>query len=265
MLLLSGLSAGCGSNIEWFPDTGGFNNQSTVTVPVTAPGKVMREIPFPSVVQWASDIAFDRNSGTFWMLASTIGAPPNPPNALVRINAATGASLGGLPAIGWPITIVDGSTLTFDGNFFWITSGVDSKVHQMGSDATYLALYSCPATSTGFCQGIAWDNTTSSIWSVASDNTNLARSQVLNGVLLPIPQIYGNLWSGSGLTDVSFDSATGQVFVIKNGVILVRGSSGTGLGTISFTVPGSGRGDWDGRYFWVVDNTSKSIKALFVR
>ena len=265
MLLLSGLPAGCGSNIEWFPETGVFTNQSTGTQPAATPGKVMREIRFPTVVQWASDIAFDRNTGTFWMLASTIGAPPNPPNALVRINAATGASLGGLAANGWPVTIVDGSTLAFDGNFFWITSGGNSKVHQMGPDAAYLALYNCPATSTGLCQGLAWDNTTSSIWSVASDNANLARSQVLNGVLLPTPQIYGNLWSGSGLTDVSFDSATGQVFVIKNGVILVQGSSGTGLGTISFTVPGSGRGDWDGRYFWVVDNTSKSIKALFVR
>ena len=102
-------------------------------------------------------------------------------------------------------------------------------------------------------------------WSAASDFAKLVNYQVAENGVVSSAATYINLWSGSGLTDVSFDSATGQVFVIKNGVILVQGSSGTGLGTISFTVPGSGRGDWDGRYFWVVDNTSKSIKALFVR
>ena len=76
---------------------------------------------------------------------------------------------------------------------------------------------------------------------------------------------YSGLWSGSGVTDVAFDSASGEVFVVKGGVIRVRGSSGAGLGTIAFSVPGEGRGDWDGTNFWVVDNAAKKIKALYIR
>jgi hypothetical protein len=275
LLLLVVVSSGCGSNIEWFPEGSAFNNNSTATVPVTAPGTVKGEIAFPSGVKWVSDIVYDRNTATFWMLAWTIGGPPSPPNALVQISAVTGGFIKTVNAVNWPITILDGSTMAYDGNSnFWITSHgakngvVASEVYWIvgsGFNATYVSFFNCPATNTGFCQGLAWDSNTSSYWSAASDFARLVNYQVAENGGVSSAATYINLWSGSGLTDVSFDSATRQVFVIKNGVIVVQGSSGRGLGTISFTVPGSGRGDWDGRYFWVVDNTSKSIKALFVR
>jgi len=258
---------GCGSNFEWFPKYGGFNNSSTATVPVTAPGTVMRTIPFPTVVQFVSDIAFDKNTATFWMLAGTSTAPLNTPNVLVQINATTGAFIRTVNAGSWPFTIVDGSTMTYDGVSFWVTSGVTvSEVYLIFSNGNYLNNnYPCAASASGLCRGIAWDSTTSSLWSAGSDNTALVKYQVLNGVLLAPPLTYAGLWPGGGVSDVSFDSVTGQVFVVRSGVVLVQGSSGTVLQTISFTVPGTGRGDWDGQFLWVVDNTSKSIKALFVR
>jgi len=278
-LLLAAFIAGCGSNFEWFPDDGGFNNNTTATQPVTAPGTVMREIPFPSGVQIASDIFFDRSSGLFWLLAGTSTAPLNTPNVLVQLSMSVNTSAAAVvrtvtqtPGFVWPLEITGDSNMVFDGTTFWITShglsgGVVpvSQVYQLLSTGQYLGdFYTCPATSTGFCQGLAWDSTTSSFWSAASNLVSLVNYQVINGTVSSAVT-YTNLWTGSGVTDVSFDSLTGQVFVIRNGVMLVQGNSGTLLGTIAFTVPGSGRGDWDGQFFWVVDNTSRSLKALFVR
>jgi len=274
LLLSMVFIGGCGSNFEWFPKYGGFNNSSTATVPVTAPGTVMRTIPFPTVpdeVRFVSDIVFDKNTGTFWMLAGTSTAPLNTPNVLVRMNATTGVVDRTVNAGSWPFTIINGSTMAFDGVSFWVTSGVnDSEIYLIFSNGNFLNnnVYPCAATTTGLCRGIAWDSTTASFWSAASDISRLVNYQVINGAVTsstPALPPYTTLWSGSDVTDVSFDSLTGQVFVIKNGVIVVQGNSGTSLGTISFTVPGTGRGDWDGQFFWVVDNTSKSIKALFVR
>lgn len=241
-------------------------------MPVTAPGTVMREIPFPAAVIWASDIAYDKLSGSFWLLAGTASAAVSTPNVIVQVTAATGAWVKTINANSWPFTIVDGSTMAFDGSSFWITSngqsgGVNvSSIYQIFSNGIYLNnYYACAATTTGFCQGLAWDSTTASLWSAGSDNPKLVKNEIVNGVLLPSGQSYANLWSGSGVTDVSFDSATGEVFVVKNGVIRVKANSGTALGTIAFTLPGNGRGDWDGQYFWVVDNGAKKIKAVFVR
>jgi len=278
IVLAAAFIAGCG-NFEWFPDDGGFKNNSTATLPTTVPGTVMREIPFPAGVQMASDIFFDRSNGSFWLLAGTSTAPLNTPNVLLQLSMSATTpvvnvvrTVAQTPGFGWPLEITGDSNMVFDGTSFWITShgligGVVpvSQVYQILSTGQYLGdFYACPATSTGFCQGLAWDSTTSSFWSAASNLVSLVNYQVINGTVSSAIT-YTNLWTGSGVTDVSFDSLTGQVFVVRNGVILVQGNSGTLLGTIAFTVPGTGRGDWDGQFFWVVDNTSKSLKALFVR
>jgi len=283
MLLLTTLCAGCGSNFEWFPSGSSFNNNSTATVPTTPAGTVVAVVPFPSGVVMASDIFYDRSNGLFWLLAGTATAPLNTPNVLVQLSIDVSTSVASVvktvtqtPSFAWPLEITVSSNLAFDGTNFWITSHnlngpAVSQVYQISATGLYLgSFYPCPATlappanSNGFCQGLAWDSTTSSFWSADSDFAKLANYNVANGSVTSATS-YANLWSGGGVTDVSFDSATGQVFVIKNGVILVQGSSGTALGTIPFTVPGTGRGDWSGRYFWVVDNTTRTLKAIFVR
>ncbi len=275
-LALSALISGCGSNFEWFPDDGVFNNNSTVPVPGTAPGTVMLVIPFPASpvsVKAVSDIAYDKNSGSFWLLAvtSALGNSSNAPDALVQMTPA-GEVLSTLNANAWPPnTIIDGSTLAYDGNSFWITGsgtigpGEIYRITRSGSEAMYLNIsYNCPATSRGFCQGLAWDNATASFWSAAADSASLVNYQLSSGVVTSL-KTYTNLWAGVGVTDVSFDSATGEVFVVKSGVLRVKGSNGARLNKITFPVPGNGRGDWDGQYFWVVDNSAHSLKALFIR
>lgn len=271
--LLAALLGGCGSNFEWFPKGNGFTNNSTVTVPAITPGTVMREIPFPTSpvkVKAVHDLVFDRISGTFWLLAVLSGDASNAPDSLVQLTAA-GDFVKTINQDAWPVSVNKGSNLAYDGSSFWITShgqmnGVNaSEVYRISSNGFYLGnKYACPATSTGFCQGLAWDNVTTSFWSASSDSARLVNYQVLNNAVTS-EKPYANLWSGSGVTDVSFDSASGEVFVIKEGVIRVKGSNGTGLGTIAFSVPGSGKGDWDGTFFWVIDNGAQKMKALFIR
>lgn len=269
-LLISGalLQSGCGSNFEWFPKGGAFSNSSTSTA--TKPGTVMRELPYPANVQWVSDISYDRVTNTFWMLAWTQGLPPNAPNSLVKISAVTGDYISKVDANTWPFTILDGSTLVFDGTSFWITSNgsnsgvAASEVYQILSNGMYFGTkYNCPATSTGFCQGLAFDSSTSSYWSAGSDNTKLVNYQLANNSVASAAVYSNGLFAGA--SDISFDAASGEAFVVNNGILLVNKSNGAVLGSISFSLPGAGRGDWDGTYFWVVDNGSKSIKALFVR
>ena len=275
------LLAGCGSNFEWFPKPGPFANRSTPVVPV--PGMVMRQISFPTLpfpVKAVHDIAYDKITASFWMLAVFNGNSSNAPDALVQVKKNTVDSaavtyVDRKDQVEWPVSISKRSTLAYDGSSFWITSGrssqggVASKVYKIVPfvvEAMYLgSFYNCPATSSGFCQGLAWDATTSSFWSAASDIAMLVNYQVLNGAVSSLVS-YQDRWSGNGVTDVSFDNATNEVFVInQNGIIRVKANSGAFLGNIPFTVPGNGRGDWDGQYFWVIDNNAKKIKALFVR
>lgn len=276
------LQAGCGSNFEWFPKNVTFVNSSTSTSPVTRPGTVMRTLVFPSSVKWVSDIAYVKSSNSFWLLAGTTGDVTNPDinppaNALVQVNVSDGSIIQKIdpnPNYPWSNNVVNGSALAYDGTSFWITSNgysagsPVSEIYQLTSSGLYFDAkkYSCPATSTGFCQGLALDSNpaTYSYWSAGSDSARLlANYSVVDGVVTSF-KTYANLWSANGVSDVAFDSATGEVFVVKNGIIRVS-RSGAYLGSIPFTLPGTGRGDWDGTYFWVVDNSSKSIKALFVR
>ncbi len=263
------LLAGCG-NFEWFPQNSAFTNHSTASSSVTQPGTVMRELPFPATVKWVSDISYDKSNATFWLLAWTgLAIPPNAPNALVKINATTGAYISKVDASSWPFTILDGSTLAYDGSFFWITSNgsnsgvVASEVYQIRWDGSYSNTYPCLSTSTGFCRGVAFDAATSSYWTAGSDTANLVNYQVAGSTYSSSVTYSNNLYSGA--SDVAFDSATNEVFVVNNGIVRVNKSSGAYLSSIPFTLPGTGRGDWDGTYLWVVDNSSKSIKALFVR
>jgi len=261
------LLAGCG-NFEWFPKTGTFSNNSTASSTGTKPGTVMREFPFPTAVsiRSVSDIAYDKNTQSFWLLAETSISPSDSPTALVQIDALTGSYKDKKDAAFWPFDILNGSNLAYDGSFFWITaSGVPGgKVYQVFSSGLYNnSFYNCPASSTGYCQGLAFDPATSSYWSAGSDNTTLANYNLAGGSATSVASYSNSLFVGA--SDLAFDSASNEVFVVNNGIIRINKSSGAFLGSIPFILPGSGRGDWDGSYFWVVDNSSKSIKALFVR
>lgn len=270
LMLMVSVIAGCGDNFEWFPkQSGPFSNNSTAAN-VLSPGTVLRAINFPSQVKWVSDIAYDKNSNSFWLLAWTLALPPAAPDAIVKIDAATGAYQAQLNADSWPLTIVDGSSIAYDGSTFWVTSNgtsggvAASEMYQLTSGGVYSEGYVCPATETGFCVGLAWDGATSSFWSAASDINTLANFQGVVGVITSSVPYTGG-WTAGSVTDVAFDSVSGEVFVLSGGIIRVLGASGVEQGRYVFAPMGSARGDWDGKYFWVVDNTSKSLKALFVR
>jgi hypothetical protein len=266
------LLAGCGNNFEWFPN-GGFTNTSTGGSTGATAGKVMKKISFPSGVTWITDLAVDKTNGGFWLLYGTNAAPTGIQKmtaAFTNTSSATGQLTGSrLNAGNWPLTIVEGSSLAFDGTSFWVTSNGSnggtpvSQIYQIGAGGQLLDTYPCPATSTGFCQGLAWDPATASFWTAGSDNTTLANYQVAGNGTISSQKNYTGLWPTNGVSDVSFDGVNGQVFVVKDGVIPVKG--GAVIGKKSFPLPGTGKGDWDGSLLWVVDNPGRVIKGLFVR
>lgn len=228
----------------------------------------MREFPFPTAVsiRSVSDIAYDKRTQSFWLLAETSSSPADSPTALVQMDALNGSYKDKKDAAFWPFDILSGSNLAYDENFFWITAnGVSGgKVYQVFPNGLYNnSFYNCPASSTGFCQGLAFDPATSSYWSTGSDSTTLVNYNLAGGSVTSVASYSNSLFAGA--SDLAFDSVSNEVFVVNNGIIRINKSSGAYLGSIPFILPGAGRGDWDGTYFWVVDNSSKSIKALFVR
>ncbi|HZV81277.1 MAG TPA: hypothetical protein VFF53_03815 [Geobacteraceae bacterium] len=232
---------------------------------------VEKTLAFPTGVGWVGDIAFHKSSSSFWLLAGTNGPPPN---SLVKISATTGEVMQKVSAVSWPFSIVEGSSLAFDGNTFWVSSnGFDSsgpapvpisEIYRILANGQYFATFPCPATTTGFCQGLAWDGT--NLWAAGSDNRDLVKfqTQAVSGAL-PVLATYANLWSTDGISDAGFDTVAGQVLVLKDGLITVNSTDGSLLGSKGFALPGTGKGDWDGSLFWVVDNTNKKLLGLSVK
>jgi hypothetical protein len=216
-------------------------------------------------VTWISDLAYDKTSSAFWLLAGTSSAP----NVLVKISATTGLSLGEAALDATLGNIVDGSSMAFDGSSLWITSngfsgGVPvSEIYQVWPSGILQKTYPCPATTTGFCQGLVWDPATFSFWAAGSNNNGLTNFQLANGAVTS-EKTYPNLWSTNGVTDMGFDISTNQLVVLKDGMIPVNASNGIVGTKKSFILPGNGRGDWDGTYFWAIDNTEKKLKAVVV-
>ena len=273
LVLLTALCAGCGS-FEWFPKNDVFQNTSTAA-PTPPPAAVIsKSVSFPSGVTWISDLAFDKSSATFWLLAKATSLSAAP-DALVKFNPATGVAdpplLQAPLILPVPATIVDGSFLAFDGVSFFITSnGFNnsipvSEIYQFNENGFFLNKYDCPATSTGFCQGLTWDSTTDSFWVAGSDNKNLVNFSVSSGVATLIKKTYKNRWGTNGVSDIGFDSATNHLLVLKGGMIPVNAANGNVGIKNSFTLPGNGRGDWDGSFFWVIDNTNKLLDAVVVK
>jgi hypothetical protein len=266
------LLAGCGNNFEWFPN-GGFTNTSTGGSTGATAGKVMKKVAFPSGVTWITDLAVDKTNGGFWLLYGTNTAPTGIQKmtaAFTNTSSTTGQLTGSrLNAGNWPLTIVEGSSLSFDGTSFWVTSNGSnggtpvSQIYQIGAGGQLLDTYSCPATTTGFCQGLAWDPVSASFWTAGSNNTVLSNYLVAGNGTISSQQNYAGLWQTNGVSDVAFDSASGQTLVVKDGVTVVKG--GTVLAKKSFTLPGNGKGDWDGSLLWIVDNSTKVIKGLSLK
>jgi len=224
-------------------------------------------IPFPTTVKSVSDIAFDGSNNSYWLLASlTSGTIPN---ALVRIDAS-GQTQQTVPLAFFPF-IGEESSLAYDGTSFWASSsGYDnsvvpavpkSEIYKIARNGLNLGAFPCPSTSTGFCQGLAWDGAT--LWAAGSDNRNLVNFQTqAAGGALPLVKSFTNIWSTNGVSDAGYDRVNGQLLVLKDGLITVNAANGALAGSKPFTLPGTGKGDWDGTFFWVVDKVNSRLLRL---
>jgi len=246
----------CG-DFQWLPES-----QPIPPAPTTPAGTVQKTIPFPSGITWVIDLASDR-TGTLWLLVGPNST--SPATELVRVNSSTGQVVQTLPANNWPIFLNQNSSLAFDGEFFWATSfgslnGVpQSFIYELDATARVIATFKCPATTTGFCQGLARDGAT--FWTAGSDNSSLARFEVVGTSLQS--QSFNNLWDTAGVTDVAFDTGTRQVLVTKGQLRFFSPQQAGVVATQS--LPQTGVGDWDSSLLWVIDNTNRKILGMTIR
>lgn len=257
LILTLSLLAGCGGDFQWLPE-----NQPVTPTPPTPAGTVKKTIPFPAGIGWVVDVASDRTGAALWLLAGSSNAAAT---ALVKMNSSTGQVVQTLPANSWPVFINQASSLAFDGQRFWATSfgslnGVpQSFIYELDATARMIATFKCPATATGFCQGLAWDGAT--FWTAGSDNSSLARFEVVGTALQS--QSFNNLWDTAGVTDVAFDTGTRQVLVTKGQLRFFSPQQAGVVATQS--LPQTGPGDWDGTLLWVIDNTNRKILGMTIR
>ncbi len=256
LILMLSLLAGCG-DFQWLPES-----QPVPPTPTTPAGTVVKTISFPAGVSRVIDLASDRTGTTLWLLVGTSSSA----TALVQVNSSTGQVGTTLPANNWPLFINQNSSLAFDGQRFWATSyGFQNNIPQSfvyeldGVTAQVIATFQCPATTTGFCQGLAWDGTT--FWTAGSDNATLTKFQVVGTAISS--QNFNNLWDSVGVTDVAFDTGTNQALIMKNQLLFFSPQQAGVVAKQS--LPQTGPGDWDGSLLWVIDNANLKILGMTVR
>lgn len=255
LLLIVSLLAGCG-DFQWLPDS-----QPVTPAPTTPASTVLKSITFPSGIDRVIDLASDRTGATLWLLVGTSSSA----TALVKVNSSTGQVVQTIPGNNWPIFLNQNSSLAFDGQQFWATSygllnGVpQSFIYELDGTAQVVATFQCPATTTGFCQGLAWDGTT--FWTAGSDNSSLVRFQIVGTAIQS--KSFNNLWSTTGVTDITFDTGTNQALVVRDQLLFFSPQQAAVVANQS--LPQTGPGDWDGSLLWVIDNTNRKILGMTIR
>lgn len=223
------------------------------------PGEPLAVIPYPIGINWIGDIAFGPATATLWMLVGDLTALPN----WIAIDPFTGSIVGRLPNPE-TATVNHGSEVAFDGSNLWATSSglvsgsTGGVVYKLDASTGAIAdQFPCPATSTGDCEGLAWDG--EYFWSGASDNRDLVRFDQTGKVVT----IFKNFWASANLgQDISFDPVSSQIMAQKTSQLIFIDPATEDLleGRVlsSEPVPGA----WANGYYWQVDNDKKEIEVI---
>lgn len=240
------------------------SSDSTETVAVIAStgqylqGRVVKTIPFPAGISGVSDIVYDSATQSLLVFAYELSSKVV---KIIRVDPSSGVVLHTTPIVNPNFYMNHASEFTKAGSYYYGTSygtgngGSQSYVYKIDLLGNILASFPCPATSTGgFCEGLAWDG--QYLWSGASDNKSLTQFSTSGSVQANITP-----WNTISIRDLSYDTATNQLLVVKGGrlrridpvtAIEVSSSSGFREG-----------GDWDGNLFWTFNSSTQELEGVY--
>lgn len=234
-------------------DNDGLTTTKLISITVA---DIIRTLTFPLGITTVKDIAFEPSGLTFWVL----GSDGTPQMSLVRMNAQTGEVVNIIQLTDPGITPITLGEFAFDGQFFWITTGLPTpRILKLNTTGSIVLQIPCPSTASGVCRGVAFDGTF--LWTGASDTRNLVQFPISGGVQKtlespdPLP----------GVEDVGFDRA-GNLLLVRPTSIpeIFRLNPTDGSVVDSVPVGGLTKGDWDGNLFWFVDDLNQEFKGLFL-
>ena len=241
----------------------GVSNVQAIKANNPQVGEVIKSIPFPINTPVFSDVFFDSSTGTLQALGfATTPACNNP--SITEFDRLTGSVLGTLQLIGAPAYLNCSSEMVRAGLYYYITSygfagdgTPQAFIYSVDLNGNVSQLFACPASVTGFCEGLAWDGTY--LWTGASDNKNLVQFGTDGSVHATLTMS----WGTNSVNDISFDPVTRDILMVKSGRLHRINSTTASLK--SWTTTGSFlSGDWDGTLYWSVNNIAQKIEGIFV-
>ena len=240
------------------------NNSPTATNPnssitATIPGKIVKQFAFPSGVTWVGDITYNKANNTAIFYAGNSSAL----DKLIKIDSNGLIISTATNSIPW---INHGSEIVYDGSSLWATSygwsngAPQSSIYQVNPDtASIISQFPCPATNTGFCEGITWDG--SSLWSTSTDNNNLVSYSTEGIVKSTVIDFFSTVGTGTHLAYKSFPGSPG--IIIFHDSITVRYPD-LGISSDITTRISPHSSGWDGQNIWRANNTTQQIEVVYV-
>ncbi len=220
--------------------------------PIPATATVVGSLPFPpGAGERMFGLGYEEGANALW-------ATSQEPDAIFRLDAATGAVLARFP-------VLSGSPrdTTWDGVSVWMMDFWANTFFELDPE-TGAVLSSCtppgPPPSAGGASGVASDGTSYFLVNKAADAILRLDSQC--GVLNV------TTFSGGGASGLGFDHAHRALFVLDANGRLYVADPRSGRDLCPSVDLGSGsviRGAaFDGRYLWIVNNASRTLQQIDV-
>jgi len=240
-----------------------WSDSQTITLTVTQAGsgsekyqvtKLETTLAFPDGITTVGDVCFNEEDQTLIMLAGDDTAL----SEWLEVDPETGDVLSRTPNNQTDIN--SGSEIACVGSVIWATS--DDYIYKINlSTGATLARIGCPTTSTGYCEGLAWDGI--NLWSGASDGTDLSSFDTAGNIIDTIP----DLWQTANSTfDLDWDSTSDVLIAIKNGYPNIVDTADKSLLNEATTNIGH-RGGWSGNsnIFWTPNNSTQQLEMYYIQ
>jgi hypothetical protein len=246
-------------------DPSGLSATSAVVsiISTQAIGDVTRSLPFPAGYVYVSDVAYDKSSQSLWVMAFTDLNCTN--GAIINIDYQTGATIKIIDIGAYNTdTLICNTEFTVAGDYIfslgWSLNGdTNPTVSKFDKSGNLIETFICPATTGNECKGITWDGTY--LWVGTELTRNIVQISTSGSIITTL----SNVFNTTGITDLSYIAATGELMVVNSSIYNISPTSGSILSQSTPSGNGSvGAGDWDGSVYWTANYSQQQIDGLYI-
>lgn len=235
------------------------SSQMQTILVTTAPGTIIKTLPYPAGITGISDVVYDSSSQSLFLFIYDV-LNNWKVTKIIQVNPLSGETLSTTDITNPDFFINHASEFTKAGDYYYGTSSgwsngtPQSLIYKIDINGNIISSFPCPATNTGgFCEGLAWDGTY--LWTGASDNKDIVQFSTDGTIQKTI-----TLFNTIGIGDISYNN--GKVIVSKDNYIYqVDPQSSTTSN--EFYIGSFKTGDWDGQLFWFINNSTQQLEGIY--